>query len=89
VVGEVLTEDDLHQRLLKAHLAQPSQVALRPCLAGPVEDPPAAQQQLADPVARAHQIAAQILTRPDQVAQRLKLQGRHDDRSQRVTRVGL
>jgi len=60
----------------------------------------AVQTQAADAVTRAHQIAAQILTRTDQVAQRLDLGGRHDDRSQlpgreqpgelqRVTRIGL
>jgi hypothetical protein len=41
-----------------------------------------AQQQLADPVARAHQIAAHVLARPDQVAQRLLLAARDPDRVQ-------
>ncbi len=54
----------------------------------------------ADPMASCHQIAAQILTRPDEVAQRLELERRDEYRPQlprrmqpgqlqRVARVGL
>jgi hypothetical protein len=49
-------------------------------------DQPAAQQQLADPVAGSHQIAAQILTRPDQIAQRFELERRDEHRPQHEAR---
>jgi hypothetical protein len=43
-----------------------------------------AQQQLREPLASAHQIAAEIFTGPDQVAQRLLLDRRDPHRVQRV-----
>jgi hypothetical protein len=55
---------------------------LRPVALGAIEADVVAQQQLGQPVAGAHQIAAQVLTRADQVAQRLFLDGRDRDRVQ-------
>src|SRR4051794_10416795 len=100
MVREVLAEDDLDELLLEANPAQPLQVTLRPRLAGAVKDDPTAQQQLADAMTSAHQIAAQILTRPDEIAQRLELEIGHDDRPklpgrqqprelQGITHIGL
>ena len=100
VVGQVLAEHDLCQRLLKAGLAEPPQMTIGPRLARTRPDESPAQQELADSVAGAHQIAAQILTRRHQVAQRLELARRDHHRPklsrrgkplelQRVARVGL
>jgi hypothetical protein len=52
---------------------QPRAVARTPGAGGVLVAHVAAQQQLALPLARAHQIAAQVLPRPDQVAQCLLL----------------
>ncbi len=88
VAGQVLAEHDLRQPIVKADRAQPCQVSLRcPWVTGAGEDQAAAQQQLADPVAGSHQIAAQILTRPDQVAQRFELERRDQHRPQLPRRV--
>ena len=77
------------QRLAEADLAQPSQMTLSPCLAGPRPDQPLAQQQLADPVTGAHQITAEILTGTHQVTQRLELRRCHQHRPQLARRVQL
>jgi hypothetical protein len=77
VVRQVLAEHDLRERLLKPGLGEPLQMTIGPRLSRPRPDQPAAQQELADPVPGAHQIAAQILTRPHQITQRLEL-GRGD-----------
>jgi hypothetical protein len=54
-------------------------VALSPRIARSRPDHTTAQQQLADPVARGHQVAAQVLARADQIAQRLEFGlGNHD-----------
>ena len=54
VVAEVLAEDRVDAAAAsKRTLPQPRQMALDHVSPGPVEDMPAAQQQLADPVARA------------------------------------
>jgi hypothetical protein len=81
-MGEVLTEDDLDELVIESDLAQPPQVVGGPCRAGPRPDQAPAQQQFADPVAGAHQIAAQILPGTNQITQRLRLRRRDDDRPQ-------
>jgi len=43
---------------------------------------PRPRQQLADAMPRAHQIATQVLPRPDEVAQGLELEARDDDGAQ-------
>jgi hypothetical protein len=40
VMGQILAEDNLEQRLLETHLAQPFQVTLSPCLTRPVQISP-------------------------------------------------
>ena len=58
-----------------------------PMLTRPRPDQPVAQQQLADPMAGTHQIAAEILTSAHQVTQRLKLNSRHRNWAQLAGRV--
>lgn len=101
VAGQILPENRLRQRVLKPDRAQPRQVPLRgPGCPGTREDQAPAQQQLPDPMPRAHQIPAQVLAGTNQVAQRLELQGRDLHRPQlprrvqpgelqRIARVGL
>jgi hypothetical protein len=61
VAGEVLAEDDPGQRIAHVDRRQPRGVMLGlPGVARPVVDQPAAQQQLADPMSRRHQVPAQI-----------------------------
>jgi hypothetical protein len=73
VAGQVLRQDDLRERVLQADGAQPREVALgRPGRSRTREQQAAAQQQLADPVPGAHQIATQVLPGADQVTQRLE-----------------
>src|SRR3954467_5329374 len=55
---------------------------LRPVALGTREADVVAQQQLGDAVARAHQIAAQVLPGADQIAQALGLDARNRDRVQ-------
>lgn len=71
VIGEVLAEDGLYERIVKAHRTQPEPVHGQPCRSGMLVDDAAAQQQLADAMPRAHQITTQVLPRPDEVAQAL------------------
>ena len=59
-------------------------MAMRPIIPDTVVAHVITQQQLPHPVPRAHQIAADILARADQVAQRLLLTARHPDRVQDV-----
>ena len=62
--------------------ASQPQMRLGPVGLRPVEADLVTQQQLRQPMARAHQIAAQILARTHQVAQRLLLDARHRDAMQ-------
>ena len=64
--------------------AQPRAVPLRPRAGGVLVEDAVAQQQLRQSLPGAHQIAADVLPRADQIAQRLLLDRRHPDRVQRV-----
>jgi hypothetical protein len=55
---------------------------MSPAIPGPVVAHVVAQQQLPEPVPRAHQITADVLARADHVTQRLRLATRHPDRVQ-------
>jgi hypothetical protein len=65
-------------------VGQPSQVRLRPVGPWTREAHLVAQQKLDQAVASSHQIAAQILARPDQVTQRFLL-NRGDDHTVKLT----
>ena len=79
---QVIDERDLRGQVVEGQAAQPVAVTLRPCLAGPVEDQAAAQQELRDAMPGAHQIAAAVLATADRVAELLELERRDRDQFQ-------
>jgi hypothetical protein len=77
----IVLQGALRRRLPHAHARQPAEIGLGPVGLRAVEANLMAQQQLGQPVARAHQIAAQILTGTHQITQRLLLHARDRDRT--------
>jgi hypothetical protein len=69
--GQVVGEGGRRGQVVEVEAAQPVAVGLGPVLAGPGEAKRAAAQEVREPLAGAVEIAAQILARPDQVAQLL------------------
>jgi hypothetical protein len=82
--AEILQQRDLRAALAEVDLRQPAAVRDRPRAGGVFVADVVAQQQLAQPLPGAHQIAAQRLPGADDIAQRLLLSGRDPDRVQRV-----
>jgi len=72
----IVLQRPLRRRLRELDAGQPPEMGLGPVGLRPLEADLAAQQQLRQPMPGAHQIAAQILTRTDEVAQRLLLDAR-------------
>jgi hypothetical protein len=82
---QVAIERELLRGLVEALLAEPLAPPGPPRLE---RHPPAvAQHELRQPMAVAHPIEARRLARPDQVADRLQLDGRHADRLQQPARM--
>ena len=78
----IVLKRPLRRRLREPDAGQPAEMRLRPVGLRAVEADLVAQQQLREPMPRAHQIAAQILPRADQVTQRFRLDARHRDAMQ-------
>jgi hypothetical protein len=98
--AEIVDQRDLRAALAEIDLAQPRTVVRRPRRCAGVEAHVVAQQQLAHAMACAHQVPTDVLTRANEVAQRLLLRARdangvqtvdHQQAQQplRVTLIGL
>ena len=73
VMREMLAQNGVDQRVVETHCAQPLQVRVSPRVAGAGPNVIATQQQLGDAMPTAHQVAAQILSAADEIAQSLQL----------------
>jgi hypothetical protein len=80
--AQVVQHGCLRGAFAELDLRKPGPVARSPGALGVLVADVVAQQQLAHPVARPHQIAADVLAGAHQVAQRLLLRDRHPDRVQ-------
>ena len=75
-VDQQLLKRFLGERIVKALAREPRAVQLRPRCLPLAEDPSVAQQLLQHPVAGRQPHAAQIITRPEQITEPLKLRRR-------------
>jgi hypothetical protein len=83
----MLDEDHLDDRVLKPDRAQPLQVCMAPGVPRPRPQTLAAQQQLADPMAAGHQVAAEVLATAHEIAQGLIGRLGNHDRPQLACRM--
>jgi hypothetical protein len=82
--AQVVVQRRLRRRLAERDPGQPGAVGGRPAARPVLVADVVSQQQLAQPVPGAHQVDADVLARPDEVAQRLLLAARHAHRVQTV-----
>ena len=98
--ADVVAQRDLRPALAEVDAGQPAAVMLRPGAGAALETTVVTQQQLGEPMAGTHQIAADVLAGTDQVTQRLLGGARNADQVQptdhqqpqqplRVTAIGL